>query len=139
MSVYKLYGSAPANAITNALASLDIRVDGTITAVYMNISPNGMDALNDAVNCECSFGSTNSFTTNDVLGSLMMLSIIQQFLTSGGGVSGSQASMGNLNIPVFAGERVHVHTQTSSGVTADCTCYLYVDDGVELKAQRRRR
>ncbi len=139
MSVYKIYGTSVSATVSNSLATLDIQVDGLIVALLTDINPNGMDALNDEVLMELSFLSSNTFTINDSRGSLIVASLGQNFLTSGGGVGGGNASIGGLSIPVNAGERIHLHTSSSSGVTAGCTGYLYVNDGVDLKPARRRR
>ena len=139
MSVYKLYGAAPLAATSNSIATLDIQNEGIITAMFMFVDPDGMDALNNSIVCEVSFLSVNTILTNDTRGSLMLFGLTQQFLTSGGGVGGGGKGMSNLNIPVSAGERIHMHTITGGGVTGDCTTYLYVDDGVDSKRPRRRR
>lgn len=139
MSVYKIYGSAPGGANSNSVANIDIQLDGVIEAIAMDIAGIGMDALNDICSAEVSFLSLATFQANDSRGSLLLHSLVQNFLTSGGGVGSSSLSVSGISEPVNAGERIHLHTRTSTGVTADVTAYLFVRDGVGEKGRPSRR
>ena len=135
MSVYKLSAS-----ISNAssIANLDVRVNGILYACSITIRCSGLDALNDYALIEIGFGSTKTIQTNDTLNSIFQHGVVQQFLTSGGGVGSCTAVSPALKIPVFAGERIYMHAEiVAAGGFAES--YLYVEDGVELKAARRRR
>ncbi len=135
---YKLF----ANTAGDSVATIDIQDDGFIEGIWFDMVGAGMDALSDTAVAEIGFGSTNTFSSNDVRSSIAMMRINQNFLTSGGGVGGKIGTMNFLKgIPVSAGERVHLHTAVSSGVTIDVQIYLYVvtTRGVVRRATRRRR
>jgi len=137
--IYKLFGNVLAGVVTDSMASADIQNTGHITALAFNVDADGMDALNDHAKLEVSFMSTNTFTTNDVRGSVAMHGVTLQFLTTGGGIGSNSLSISGLSIPVEAGERIHLHSSASAGVTAGGTCYLYIDDGVDDGGRAKRR
>lgn len=136
MSVYKLSSTIVGQSNE---ASLDIRVEGLLYAVSITARTSGMDALGDYAEIEVSFGSVLTILTNDVLQSIFLHAVTNNFLTSGGGVGSCTAVSPALKIPVFAGERVYLHSAITSGVAGRAQAYLYIDDGTELKAARRRR
>jgi len=137
--IYKMYGAVPIAATTDSIASLDIQVDGEIVGVHMNITAAGMDALNDSMQVELSFMSSNTFTTNDVRGSIFMHSVTQQFLTSGGGGGSDSAALAGLMIHVEAGERIHFHGKTNAGVSGEANIYIYVLDATATQQRPRTR
>ncbi len=136
MTIYKLHASTAGDSVAN----LDIQIDGTITALYMTGSVGGADGLNDGFQAEVSFLSTNTFSTNDARGSLMTIQSKLSLLTSGQANTAVNANISTLDIPVAAGERVHLHvedigTPTARGVHA----YLYVLDKGTPRIPGRRR
>ena len=136
---YKLYGLAPGNAVTNSLATIDIQDDGMLEGILLSLVPSGMDALDDEVRMEVSFGSTNSFNVNDSRISIVEVGVVQQFLTSGGGVLGVNVYV-PVDLKLTAGERIHLHTTTFAGNAARCTAYLYCTArGGSRRTARRRR
>jgi len=139
---YKMESTGTTGATDNSIVSVDIQDDGFIEAILADLSGNGMDALDDNCAMEVAFGSTNSFGNNDVRGSIVMLRMQLQFLTSGAGALGKTANLSfGKGIPVSAGERIHMHLLATAGVTARGICYLYVvtSRGVVRRATRRRR
>lgn len=136
MTIYKLYASSGGDSV----ASLDIQMDGTITAIHMSIKVIGIDALDDGGDAELSFLSTNSFGSNDVRGSLMTIQCKVGLLTQGGGPASANAQVSSLEIPVAAGERIHMHIAFTGGpVSAPTHGYLYVaDKGIARLPGRRR-
>ena len=137
--IYKLNGPQSSGAVTDGIATLDIQEDGFITAVMLNIHADGMDAFNDRLQGEVSFMSSNTFDVNDTRGSICMHSLSQQLLTSGGGIGASSIAVSGLQIPVDAGERVHLHGKSEGGSQAHITCYLYVEDSQDSKQRPKRR
>jgi len=138
---YKLFGLVAAGTSTDSAATIDIQDDGFIEGVLLGLNATGADALNDGARVEVGFGSTNTYTTNDVRSSIAMLHHRQGFLTSGGGPVGQAIYLAfQKGIPVSAGERIHMHLESFGG-TADAFCYLYVvtSRGVARRATRRRR
>lgn len=136
MTIYKMF----ANTAGDSQASSDVQLDGTIRAMLMSARFDGCDGLNDGGQAECSFLSTNSFAANDVRGSLMMLQSTSGMLTSGMLQTAMNIDISSLEIPVNAGERIHLHTALFGGATAiEVHVYLYVlDRGVARTAARRR-
>lgn len=136
--VYKLF--VETNTSADSAAQLDIQNDGFIEGVLMDVSCAAMDALSDSCSAEVSFMSTNTFGTNDVRGSIMILRTIQNFLTSGGGAQGkSQFVALQKGIPVFAGERIHLHVTMSAGLTINVQVFLYTRSLATRRTDRRRR
>ena len=135
MKIYKFYA---AMSSIDGLATLDITNEGIISAVSFAINPVGMDALSDFCRVELSFMSSGTFTTNDTRGSIAMAVFGQNFLTSGGGIAGSNPQLSGLEIEVHAGERIHIHGSMSSGVSGNAIVYVYVKEGKISKLTTRR-
>ncbi len=137
----KIYGLASGSGFVSGVASIDIPEDGEILAVVGHVSASGMDALNDQAIAELSFLSTHQIEQNDSRGSILEVSVMQAFLTTGGG-NASQTTLLTLNpgwgIRVNAGERIHLHTYGSTGVTPKATFMLYLSAGAPRRSQRRR-
>lgn len=136
MTIYKLYGAAAGDSI----ASLDIQLDGEIQAIHMTMSVNGADALNDGAESELSFLSSNTFANSDARGSLMIVQSAMGFLTQGGGNVAVNAQISSLQIPVSAGERVHLHINLAGGASSAPTqAYMFVSDKGTPRIPGRRR
>lgn len=137
MSLYKLY--AGITVTSDDVASLDIALDGIITGVFWSVALQGMDALSDTFRSEVSFMSSSTFGSNDSRGTISMFSAGQNFLTSGGGTPQGNVSIDDLEIPVVAGERIHLHGLVDTGVSGHTTCYIFVKDAAASTAPPRRR
>lgn len=136
MTIYKLHASTAGDSV----ASLDIQLDGEIESIHMAMFAADCDALNDAALAEMSFLSTNSFTSNDVRGSLMIVQSGIGFLTQGGGNMAQNANISSLQIPVAAGERIHLHISLIGGCSSAATHgYMYVRDKGTPRIPGRRR
>lgn len=136
MTIYKLR----ANDNGDSVASLDIQIDGIITAIYMTGKGSDVNAQDDGWMAETSFLSSNSFGVNDVRGSLMIIQSELGALTSGGLNTAVNANISSMEIPVAAGERIHMHI-LKIGTTGSCTvhAYLYVLDKGTPRIPGRRR
>lgn len=137
MSIYRI--SLDPIAGGDSVASVDIQVDGTLTAVAMSIDANGLNLDDDSAGMEVSFGSSAGFGKNDSRVSILEHRVSAHFLTTGGGSGSNSSSVAGVNQPVFAGERIHVHTEGSGGVTIGGAVFLYVDDKFDGKPKPRRR
>lgn len=124
MDVYKLYGSVAAD--TDAAAQLDIQVDGHIVAMSLEVWATGADALNDGLQAEVSFASTNGFASNDTKSSIIHAAANQGFLTSGGGPVRGYSQVSGVAIEVAAGERLYLHIDNTGGITTNAQAYLFV-------------
>jgi hypothetical protein len=111
--VYKLYVST---AATVGLAALDIREDDVITGVALSVSSGAA--------VEVSFSSSPSLTTNDVSAAIF------------GSASGSELSSPPMNVVVSAGERIYLHTASTTG---DATAYIYTAGKGDSRPATRRR
>lgn len=136
MTIYKLYSGTAGDSV----ASLDIQLDGEIESILMSCDASGVNLMDEGVQVEVSFLSTNTFAVNDSRGSLMIIQSRSGLLTSGALNSAINMSVSALGVPVAAGERIHLHILdigTISGRTG--MAYLYVrDKGVSRMAPRRR-
>jgi len=136
--VVKLEAAGVSNSTVNSAASVDIQDDGVIDGIYMYHAPTGADALDDEASFEISFGSTNTFGSNDVRVSIAAMQSRQNFLTSGGAPLARSMYI-PVNLKVNAGERIHMHTLHSTGVAGACVAYLYISTRSGARRSRRRR
>lgn len=136
MTIYKLYAAVA----TDDAASLDIQMDGTIKSMLMTARWQGVDAINEGGMAEMSFLSTNTFSANDARGSLMLIQSISGLLTSGMLQTAVNQSLSSLEIPVAAGERIHLHIVNNGTITTvEVHGYLFVEDkGIQRVPGRRR-
>lgn len=125
--IIKMFGSITAGTSADSLMTVDVPQDGVIENIMMGIAPLGMDALDDSLRFELSFGSTNTFSQNDARVSIAEMRVEQEFLTSGGGPSAANMVLTGINIPVFGGERIHGHVSVDAGVGGQVFAYLYLD------------
>lgn len=136
MTIYKLFASTSGDSV----ASLDIQLDGEIQAIHMSGEAVAADALDDGYKAELSFLSTNTFSNNDVRGSLMTIQAKLGLLTQGGGNVATNAQISSLGIPVAAGERVHLHISFAGGISAAAVfAYMYIQDKGTPRIPGRRR
>lgn len=124
--VQKIVFSVLAANVGDSTAAVDVPQDGFIESIFADTRGAAMDAQGDSYSVELSFASSNTFANNDARISIMEINEVQNFLTSGGSASGKNVYLFGLNIPVFAGERLHVHTAVAGGTSAvNVTLYLY--------------
>jgi len=136
--VVTLFAGFTSGTTVDSASSIDIQDDGFIEGIFMNVSASGADALNDEAAMEVSFGSTNTFSKNDIRVSICGMRTRQAFLTSGGGPVGGAVYV-PVNLRVNAGERIHLHVTSSSGVTGEALAYMYLmATGRQRRARRRR-
>ncbi len=136
MSIYKMSGT---NANGDALSLTTIQNPGVLNTILICGAPAGMDALDDRWQLEIAFRSTRSFGIDDIRGSIAMLQLAQEFLTSGGGIGSTNLTVPGLEIPVDLGERIYVHGTVSTGVAGVYEVFLYVNVSVDARGKRRRR
>lgn len=136
MSVYKLAASI-SGGTENDLASIDIQSDGTLYAVHAAVQCD-LDADGEFARAEVSFLSTQTIGSNDSRGSIFGVAKRVSLTTSGVGDGGINAGLSGLRIPVMAGERVHLHANSTAGVTGGAEVYMYVEDRLDPNIRRRR-
>ncbi len=136
MTIYKLYASEAGDSVAN----LDVQLDGIITAILMTCEARGVDSINEGIRAEVSFLSINTFITTDTRGSLMIIQSISGLLTSGMLNTATNMNVSGLEVPVAAGERIHLHIADVGTLSARAAhAYLYITDkGIARPAARRR-
>ena len=139
--IQKIVVSVLAAGVGDSTVAVDVPQDAVIENVFWNFHGSDMDALDDGYTVELSFASSNTLTNNDSRISIFEISESQQFLTSGGGANGVWGFLPGLDIPVFGGERLHVHTAVSGGTSAiNGSLYLYYRTrGAPPRRTARRR
>ena len=141
VTAIKIAGTGTVSVATNDVASIDIPSNGEIIAVMGYVTVSGFDALDDKGYAELSFLSTNQIAVNDARGSILEVTVRQSFLTSGGGNGSQMVTMtfpSGYGIPVNGGERIHLHTQGSTGNTPTAAFMIYLSEGGSRRAPRRR-
>ena len=131
---------AGATGSADSIASADIVENGKIRAVSWVPLLQGMNAEDDFIRVELSFGSSNTFNTNDVRQSIhAFCAVVQGLITVGVGPTQSNGGVDDLDLDVVAGERLHLHSSISAaGVSGEVSCYIYVDDKSGTKTRARR-
>ena len=137
MSVYKLFGNMTGGA-QNDISALDIQFSGVLYGVSFSGFAR-LDAGQEAFQAEVSFLSVSTLLANDARGSICATGQGElHLLTSGVGIVNLNHSISGLEIEVSAGERVHLHTNGTAGVSGSLQCYLYVRDRAMASLRRRR-
>lgn len=125
----------------DSVATIDIPEDGEIIGIQVNHTAQGMDADGDNSLSMISFGSTNSFTSNDARNVIARsdMKVTAATVASIEKTSNSQYLDMHEGIPVNAGERLHMHNQMASGVTMTAAWILYLKIKGSGRAAVRRR
>ena len=141
MTPIKIAGAGTVSVTSNSVVQIDIPEDGEILAISGFVDGSGMDALNDKAVAELSFLSTNQIEVNDARGSILETAV-RVAGNTGGFAKGSEhvtlSFTPGSGIPVSAGERIHMHTFGSTGVTPNGNFMLYLSAGGAKRARRRR-
>jgi len=137
VSVYKLAGAATGGT-EDGLAQLDVQFDGVITAISGAMRWTATTNA-DYAQAEVSFISTNTVGSNDTRGSLFQMKDQIRIGAEGTSKTSVNYSVGGLAIAVNAGERLWLHTVTSTGEPATVDVYIYVEDGQGVQVPNRRR
>lgn len=133
-----MYGNVTGGT-QNALAQIDIPQDGVITGIDWDMSAD-LDADGEFVRAELSFIATNQLGQNDVRGRISSLGAEISLTTSGSPVTGVQKFVGPVDLPVAGGERLYLHTASSSGVEGNVICNIHLDvsgRGITRRSARR--
>ena len=136
----KIFGAGTISVATNDVAAIDIPEDGEILAILGTLNASGMDDA-DRASCELSFLSTNQIQINDARGSILEVSIRSVLSTNGGLIAAESVALSfspGSGIPVNAGERIHLHTEGTTGVTPTGMFMIYLSAGRAKRASRRR-
>ena len=132
----KIAGTGSANATTNSVSNIDIPEDGELLALIGTLY--GAEMVDDSrVTSELSFLSTNQIRVNDARGSIMEISHRMSNLTTSGQTVASTTVSLSLpeGIPLQAGERIHLHTQSSQASVVPTAVYTMY---IRLQGRGRR-
>lgn len=137
----QLYAQVTAGATTDDVAAFDVPEKGKIWAVEWNFHHTAGMATEDHIVGQLSFLSTNQFSSNDARGVISNGGIGVCTVTTSG-LAGYP--LGNLHsfpvgLEVTAGERIHLHTLVSAGVTGFIRCVVHLDVGRTSRRSRRTR
>lgn len=133
MSIYKLFGNGTGGP-QDSVSSLDVQFDGVITSIFGTMFAD-LDTDLDQIIAEASFLSSNTTSVNDSRGSLLILMAAASVTF---GVVAVNQGVGPTEIPVSAGERIHLHINAATGVTSTVQFFMYVVDGAKPELRRRR-
>lgn len=137
-SVIQMYGTASADS--DSVAQIDVPEDAHLHFALLNIrSPSGMTSAKYA-QMEVSFLSSSQFSTNDARGIIGRCQISGGTVTTSGQVSAD--GQAHLHFPkgisVVAGERIHLHIETSDTVLITCHALLVFKFKGGIRQGRRR-
>lgn len=114
---------ATITATADAIVNLIIPKNGRIKSLRWSGSFDG-PADNARCNMELSMRATSQFATNDISNVVGGLDLLQNILTSGGGVSPIKYQE-YVDFPVAAGERLYLHASVSG--TVSCPLRMFID------------
>lgn len=137
-TILGLYGAYTGGA-EDAIAQLDIPQDGVITGVDWDGNAN-LDADNEESIVELSFIATNQADQNDVRGRISSITARISLTTSGIATVQMNKFVGPMDLPVAAGERIYLHSKSTSGVNGSCRCNVHLDTsgrGITRRSARR--
>jgi hypothetical protein len=130
----KLYATNIASA--DSAAAIDVREDMTIEGIYLNLTYT-VPVDGNRIKAEVSFGSTNSFTSNDTTASLASIALAQEAGAAGLGQLGHSVYI-PMAEKVQAGERLYLHVfHGIAGSTSEATAFIY-GGGTARPSTRRR-
>lgn len=138
--IIKVSGAGSVSTTSNDVASIDMPQDGEIRGVLSHVRGSGI-ATGDRATAEISFLSTNQIGVNDARGSITEISQQTGDITTSGQADASNSFYQAFDpgIPVQGGERLHMHTSASTGVTPTGTFMLYITVGGTRRRSTRRR
>ena len=115
-----------------AAAMIDIAEDGILESIVWDQAVN--IATTGHMLSELSFGSTAAHTTNDAR------QVIDSFVIGGGVTVVNQNKVTNLNLPVFAGERIYLHQLLVNAAinASNLNIKLHIKDKSARSARVRR-
>lgn len=128
-----------AGGTENAIASIDIPFDGSISQVAWAIGA-AFDAIGEALYVELSFIATNQNNQNDARGIIDNARSELAGVTSGAGHFGINRAVPINDLRVQGGERLHMHVVASAGLVANIQCLVHLETtaGGSRRAGRRR-
>lgn len=123
--------------------TIDVPNDGEIVALSWGVAGRGLDSLGDEVVAVFGFSSTSQAITND---SRSIIDLVRVVLNEDGTAANSHIMGINSyrtfspdGIPVEAGERLHLISILSTGVTAEINLIVYFSFKKTSRASTRRR
>ena len=138
MRIYKLHADVGEGSLSS-IAQLDIVEDGKIWVVSWAGAPLGLLIVGNEFRVEVSFSTSNTLDNNDIRQAIDEVGIGSSILGAAGLANPNiNKSTSGLNINVIAGERIHMHSFASTGVSGRVSCFLYVDDGSGGTTRSRR-
>lgn len=126
------------NAAADGSVAIDVRNDGVIDAVMLDVDIIDGGGAGDGVCAQLSFKAAADFTTSDSTAIIAETQISTNNATSA--PSSKNVSLPNVQIPVNAGERLYLHADVLGTCTPRVVALLYVDErGSSSRPAVRRR
>jgi len=138
LEIIGMYGNI-AGGTENALAQIDVPQDGVLRAIDWDVAGN-LDADNESLAVELSFIATNLLTTNDVRGRISSVSALIAVLDATGPQAiVIQKFVGPFELMLAGGERLYMHSVSTSGVVGAAIANLHFDGGALVTRRSARR
>jgi len=136
-TIVQMYGGPSTD--TDDVSAFDVPEDGLIKGYMMDLQAPSMVAGKE-MQAEISFLSTSQFTTNDARGLIGRCSMATNTVSTNGGgnAQGYATQKFDKGITVAAGERVHLHFETSDSVLCRIHVLLIFEFKGGVRAARRR-
>ncbi len=134
-----------ANASGDSAGSFDIPEDSTLVGVDWDLTAADLDSATDLAEAQLSFLATSQFNVNDARGMISSVGLkanATEGTATDPAVTTAQkyVDMSNPGLSVAGGERVHLHLNLSTGVSARCRVILHLSvRGTAVRRARRRR
>ena len=136
-SVIQMYGGPSTD--TDDVSSIDMPEDGQLMGVHISMQSPSMSQAKE-MQCEVSFLSSSQFVTNDARGIIAHSTLATSTpTTSGGGPAFSNSYIiYHSGLPIAAGERIHLHFETSDSVLCRIHVLLIFKFKGGIRSVRRR-
>lgn len=143
LQVLTLTGSSTGGT-ESAIASIDIPGNGSITGVDW-AADFALDADGEFQEISLSFASSEDLQVNDSRSVISIVASGLAELTTSGGYTGGVNKFVSFSpgIPVFAGERLYLHSRAAAGVSSTVYCMVHLETSEmvvgSMRAASRRR
>ena len=136
-TIVQMYGGPSAD--TDDVSAFDVPEDGVIKGYQIDMQAPSMTS-GKGMQTEISFLSTSQFITNDARGLIGRCSMATAVVTVEGGsnAQGYASQVFDKGITVAAGERVHLHFETTDSVLCRIHVLLIFEFKGGIRATRRR-
>lgn len=128
----------------DAAGAFDVPEDGAIVGVDWDVRGYDLDTSGDTLDAQLSFLATSQFSVNDARGIISSVGISANNSegTATNPIPVTAQKYVNMDDPplmVAGGERIYLHLNLSTGVTASVRCIVHLSARTATRRARRRR